>query len=218
MTATILIVDDDPDILDLISALLGEEGFQTATYSDGLAALQAVRAQRPALAIIDLSLPIMDGQELIERLRQEPGEPVPVIAMSAAIYAPHPDQLQVEPILPSPLIWKSCWRTSTRSFIARASRLSQASKSGPPYSPSGKACSAPIKAHLHPYPVAFYRVHPVLFARGHTKRKLATGPRPAAILSTEARGTGAGGPRRRAFRNCMLGACSPCQLSQPYDR
>ncbi len=102
MTATILIVDDDPDILDLISALLGEEGFQTAGYSDGLAALQAIRTQRPALAIIDLALPIMDGQELIKRLRQEPGEPVPVIAMSAAIYAPHPDQLQVDAYIAKP--------------------------------------------------------------------------------------------------------------------
>jgi DNA-binding response OmpR family regulator len=102
MTATVLIVDDDPDILDLLSALLTEEGFQTVAVSDGLTALRLISTNRPALAIIDLAMPIMDGQELIERLRKEPGEPLPIIAMSAALYAPPPDLPHVDAYLAKP--------------------------------------------------------------------------------------------------------------------
>lgn len=102
MTKTVLIADDDPDILDLIGALLAEEGFQTLAFTDGLAALHAIRTERPALAIIDLAMPVMDGWELIQRLRDEPGERLPIIAMSASMYAPPEDQLQVDAYLSKP--------------------------------------------------------------------------------------------------------------------
>ena len=102
MAAMILIVDDDPDVLELISALLDEEGYQTITCSDGLAALQAISAHRPTLAIIDLAMPIMTGYELIERLREAPGQPLPIIAISSAMYAPAPDQLQANAYLAKP--------------------------------------------------------------------------------------------------------------------
>lgn len=102
MPATVLIADDDPDILDLITALLDQEGFQTVTFSDGLAALHTIRTQRPALAIIDLAMPVLDGRELIERLRKEPGEPLPVIAMSASLNEPPPDLLQADAYLAKP--------------------------------------------------------------------------------------------------------------------
>lgn len=102
MTAPVLVADDDPDILDLITALLNQEGFQTVTFSDGLAALHWIRTQRPALAIIDLSMPVLDGRELIERLRKEPGDPLPVIAMSASIYDPPSELLQADAYLTKP--------------------------------------------------------------------------------------------------------------------
>ena len=102
MTATILIADDDPDILELISALLTEEGFHTVGFNDGLAALQHIRAQRPAVAIIDMAMPVMDGRELIERLRQEPGPPVPVIAMSAAFHPSSIQPIEVDAYLTKP--------------------------------------------------------------------------------------------------------------------
>jgi DNA-binding response OmpR family regulator len=102
MPGTVLIADDDPDILELITALLTEEGFQTVTCGDGIAALHLIRTQRPALALIDLGMPLINGYELIERLRAEPGEPLPVVAMSVAMYEPSPDQLQVDAYLAKP--------------------------------------------------------------------------------------------------------------------
>lgn len=102
MTATILIADDDPDILELITALLTEEGFHVVGFTDGLAALHHIRAQRPAVAIIDMAMPVMDGRELIERLRQEPGPPLPIIAMSAAFHPSSIQPLEVEAYLTKP--------------------------------------------------------------------------------------------------------------------
>ena len=102
MTTTVLLADDDPDILELLTALLTEEGFHVVAFSDGLAALQHIRAQRPDVAIIDLAMPVMDGRELIERLRSEPGSPVPVIAMSASVYASSAEMLNADAYLTKP--------------------------------------------------------------------------------------------------------------------
>ncbi len=102
MTAMVLIADDDPDMLDLLSALLTEEGFQTVAVSDSLAALHIIRTQRPTLAIIDLALPVMDGRELIERLRQEPGPPLPIIATTAAPFPDPNEPLEVDAYLIKP--------------------------------------------------------------------------------------------------------------------
>jgi len=102
MTATVVVVDNDPDILDLITALLSEENIQTITFRDGLAALRCIQAHRPTLAIIDLAMPVMDGREFIERLRKEPGPRLPIIVMSADLYAPPIDLLQADAYLAKP--------------------------------------------------------------------------------------------------------------------
>ncbi len=102
MTATVLLADDDPDILELLTALLTEEGFHVVAFSDGLAALHHMRVQRPDIAIIDLAMPVMDGRELIERLRSEPGPPVPVIAMSASLYSSTAEMLDADAYLTKP--------------------------------------------------------------------------------------------------------------------
>lgn len=102
MTARVLIADDDPDVLDLMSALLNEEGFETIAFTDGLAALHAIRTERPALAIIDLAMPVIDGPELIRRLRQEAEDHLPIIALSAAIYTPPEDLLLADAAISKP--------------------------------------------------------------------------------------------------------------------
>lgn len=103
MPATVLIVDDDPDMLDLLSALLTEEGFQTIAVRDGVAALHVIRTRRPTLAIIDLTMPVMDGRELIERVRQEPGPPLPIIAVSATLPSGTNEHIEADACLTTPL-------------------------------------------------------------------------------------------------------------------
>jgi two-component system alkaline phosphatase synthesis response regulator PhoP len=69
--AKILVIDDEPSIVKLVSAYLKPEGYEVYTASDGQAGLKAVRAFKPDLIILDLMLPGMDGLELLTRLRRE---------------------------------------------------------------------------------------------------------------------------------------------------
>jgi DNA-binding response OmpR family regulator len=69
--ATILVVDDEPPILDLISSYLRAESFKVYTALDGSSALTQARATRPDLVVLDVMLPGMDGLEVCRRLQQE---------------------------------------------------------------------------------------------------------------------------------------------------
>lgn len=69
--AKILVIDDEPSIVNLVSAYLKPEGYEVYTAVDGPAGLKAARAFKPDLIILDLMLPGMDGIELLSRLRRE---------------------------------------------------------------------------------------------------------------------------------------------------
>ncbi len=69
--AKILVIDDEPSIINLVSAYLKPEGYEVFTATDGNAGLKAARAFNPDLIILDLMLPGMDGIELLSRLRRE---------------------------------------------------------------------------------------------------------------------------------------------------
>jgi two-component system, OmpR family, response regulator ChvI len=73
---TIALVDDDRNILSSLSMALEAEGFHVRTYSDGVTALTALQATPPALAILDIKMPRMDGHEVLKRLRQTSDMPV----------------------------------------------------------------------------------------------------------------------------------------------
>jgi len=67
----ILVIDDEPSILNMVSAYLRPEGYQVYTAGDGPSGLKAARAYRPDLIVLDIMLPGMDGLELLTRLRRE---------------------------------------------------------------------------------------------------------------------------------------------------
>ena len=67
----ILVIDDEPSIVKLVSAYLKPEGYDVYTAGDGNAGLKAASAFKPDLIILDLMLPGMDGIELLTRLRRE---------------------------------------------------------------------------------------------------------------------------------------------------
>jgi two-component system response regulator ChvI len=74
--ATIALVDDDKNILTSVTMLLEQEGYHVRAYSDSAAALTALSAAAPDLAILDIKMPRMDGLELLRRLRQHADMPV----------------------------------------------------------------------------------------------------------------------------------------------
>ncbi len=72
MVKTILLVDDEQDILDLLSFNLKREGYEILTAADGEAALELARSAHPDLIILDVMLPGRDGWEVLRELRQDP--------------------------------------------------------------------------------------------------------------------------------------------------
>jgi two-component system alkaline phosphatase synthesis response regulator PhoP len=71
LMAKILVIDDEPSIVNLISAYLKPEGYEVLTAMDGPSGLKAARAFKPDLIVLDIMLPGMDGIELLSRLRRE---------------------------------------------------------------------------------------------------------------------------------------------------
>lgn len=67
----ILVVDDEPGILNLVTSYLKAEGFDYQTATDGLSALKAARTYQPDLIVLDIMLPGMDGIEVLSNLRRE---------------------------------------------------------------------------------------------------------------------------------------------------
>ncbi len=77
----ILIVDDEPNIIELSRLYLENEGYQVAHASDGLAALDSFERLQPALVVLDLMLPGLDGWEVCKKIRA--GSQAPIIMLTA---------------------------------------------------------------------------------------------------------------------------------------
>jgi len=76
MKQTIALIDDDRNILTSISMALEKEGFNVQTYLDGESALIGLSRTPPDLAVIDIKMPKMDGEELLKKLRKKTSLPI----------------------------------------------------------------------------------------------------------------------------------------------
>ena len=81
----VLIVEDDMDIAALTSETLTYEGYDIRTAADGAVALRMIQEHRPALVLLDLWMPVMDGVALLSWLRDEGYADLPVMLMSASL-------------------------------------------------------------------------------------------------------------------------------------
>lgn len=80
----VIIVEDEREILNILTQLLLSEGYQVRPFTDSRQALDAARAEPPGLALIDIMLPYLSGPELIQLLRAEVNPHLPIMAMSAS--------------------------------------------------------------------------------------------------------------------------------------
>ena len=80
----ILVADDDEDILALVKAVLERSGHEVVAVADGAEALATVRTRKPDLAVLDITMPQVDGLEVLRRLRADAETAaLPVVLLSA---------------------------------------------------------------------------------------------------------------------------------------
>jgi two-component system sensor histidine kinase/response regulator len=82
--AKILLVDDEPDLIDTIQCRLEANNFAVSTASNGEEGLQKAASDMPDLILLDTNMPVMNGHEMLERLRKDPDlKEIPVIMCTA---------------------------------------------------------------------------------------------------------------------------------------
>lgn len=80
----VIVVDDDPDILNLVSILLQRLGVQVSTFANGRGAIRYLAQETPDLVVLDLMLPDVDGMDILRQIRARTRfEDVPVLVLSA---------------------------------------------------------------------------------------------------------------------------------------
>jgi hypothetical protein len=86
---TVLIVEDEPSLRELLRRMLERDGYAVAEANDGRAALEHVRERAPGVILLDLMMPVMDGFEFLAELRREEAwRQIPVIVVTAKDLSP----------------------------------------------------------------------------------------------------------------------------------
>ena len=84
MQTSVLVVDDEPQVVWMLQFSLEAEGFQTFAARDGRTALDELRQHRPQLMLLDIMMPVMDGWSVLQEIRDIPeGERPRVVVVSA---------------------------------------------------------------------------------------------------------------------------------------
>ena len=84
-TASILVVDDDPEIVTMLSTRLGKRGYKVTTAEDGNRAIELAKRERPDLVLLDVMMPGKSGWEVARALKQDPVTQHVKIVMVTAI-------------------------------------------------------------------------------------------------------------------------------------
>jgi len=103
-TASILVVDDDHDVLAALCDALGSEGYEVRGARDGIEALEAIEERRPDLIVTDLMMPTMTGFELLAALHDDPQlASIPTLIITAVRGVEAQQQAPGAMVLPKPL-------------------------------------------------------------------------------------------------------------------
>src|SRR5215211_6844380 len=81
---TVLVVDDEMDIRTVVEMTLTDAGYEVTTAEDGAEALRSVDQRLPAVILLDMRMPVMDGWEFARRFRERYNHHAPIIVMTAA--------------------------------------------------------------------------------------------------------------------------------------
>ena len=99
----VLVVDDDPDILQTLALCLSSEGYRVTTASNGQEALDLLDKERPSCVLLDLMMPVMDGWQFVAELEKRGWRKSPLLILSAdrAVQG-HASKLRAEAFLAKP--------------------------------------------------------------------------------------------------------------------
>lgn len=102
MPRTILIADDERSITDMLSEALTDEGYAVDVVHDGGSALVAVRTRPPAALILDITMPVMTGDEVLQALRAQGFTNLPIIIATATLSPNRFAQMGANAVVPKP--------------------------------------------------------------------------------------------------------------------
>jgi two-component system chemotaxis response regulator CheY len=83
----VLIVDDDPDMVAIIRIMLDDSGYEVRSARNGKEALESVAEKMPAVVLLDMLMPVMDGWQCARELRARYGRRLPIVVVTAAEHA-----------------------------------------------------------------------------------------------------------------------------------
>ena len=99
----VLVIDDDADMIEVIELVLQDAGYRTRSALNGQLALAAVAAEMPALIVLDMLMPVMNGWQFAQEFRARYGRGVPIVVATAAEHVrSRTDALDVSDVLPKP--------------------------------------------------------------------------------------------------------------------
>jgi CheY-like chemotaxis protein len=120
----ILVVDDDPNILDVVSELLDMEGYQVTTAANGAEALARLSETTPSLVLLDMRMPVLDGWGFIRAVRERGLSPVVVVMTAAADARRWASEIGAQGVLAKPF--------DLDELIAAVQRLGPKRRGAPP--------------------------------------------------------------------------------------
>ena len=99
----VLVVDDDEDMTEVLELLLHDAGYATRTAQNGREALAAVATAMPALILLDMLMPVMNGWQFAREFRARYGPGVPIVVATAAEHVQHRgNEIDAAGVLPKP--------------------------------------------------------------------------------------------------------------------
>lgn len=99
----VLVVDDDEDMIEVIELVLQDAGYSTRAALNGRQALEAIETRMPALIVLDMLMPVMNGWQFAREFRARYGKDVPIVVATAAEQVQRRgDEIDAAGVLPKP--------------------------------------------------------------------------------------------------------------------
>lgn len=114
MARVVMVVEDDQDILEVVSEALRDEGYAVAAFPDATSALAYARDHQPELVLTDLLIPPSGGRDLVAKLRDLHGRVLPIVLMTALRDRDQFADMPVQQVLAKPFELDDLWSAVRR--------------------------------------------------------------------------------------------------------